>query len=176
MGLDRLLNIYQAYTITKISAYNKQMLIAHYAQCEKIGELQQQIKVANSVSRNILKNQLKEIELREEQKFYKGLAFNMNEVYEKISSITDTNLQTFYSNLLLSKILENLKECQDNLDEINDKEYCKKLQNKCNAFLNNITRRTQHTDSPLNKLLIFEQDYKNKVAERRILLRNEKVN
>lgn len=174
MGLDRLLNIYQAYTITKISAYNKQMLIAHYAQCEKIGELQQQIKVANSVSRNILKNQLKEIELREEQKFYKGLAFNMNEVYEKISSITDTNLQTFYSNLLLSKILENLKECQDNLDEINDKEYCKKLQNKCNAFLNNITRRTQHTDSPLNKLLIFEQDYKNKVAERRILLRNKK--
>lgn len=174
MGLDRLLNIYQAYTITKISAYNKQMLIAHYAQCEKIGELQQQIKVANSVSRNILKNQLKEIELREEQKFYKGLAFNMNEVYEKISSITDTNLQTFYSNLLLSKILENLKECQDNLDEINDKEYCKKLQNKCNAFLNNITRRTQYTDSPLNKLLIFEQDYKNKVAERRILLRNKK--
>lgn len=174
MGLDRLLNIYQAYTITKISTYNKQMLIAHYAQCEKIGELQQQIKVANSVSRNILKNQLKEIELREEQKFYKGLAFNMNEVYEKISSITDTNLQTFYSNLLLSKILENLKECQDNLDEINDKEYCKKLQNKCNAFLNNITRRTQYTDSPLNKLLIFEQDYKNKVAERRILLRNKK--
>lgn len=55
MGLDRLLNIYQAYTITKISAYNKQMLIAHYAQCEKIGKLQQQIKVANSVSRNILK-------------------------------------------------------------------------------------------------------------------------
>ena len=150
------------------------MLIAHYAQCEKIGELQQQIKVANSVSRNILKNQLKEIELREEQKFYKGLAFNMNEVYEKISSITDTNLQTFYSNLLLSKILENLKECQDNLDEINDKEYCKKLQNKCNAFLNNITRRTQYADSPLNKLLIFEQDYKNKVAERRILLRNKK--
>lgn len=174
MGLDRLLNIYQAYTITKISAHNKQMLIAHYAQCEKIGELQQQIKVANSVSRNILKNQLKEIELREEQKFYKGLAFNMNEVYEKISSITDTNLQTFYSNLLLSKILENLKECQDNLDEINDKEYCKKLQNKCNAFLNNITRRTQYADSPLNKLLIFEQDYKNKVAERRILLRNKK--
>lgn len=76
--------------------------------------------------------------------------------------------------MLLSKILENLKECQDNLDEINDKEYCKKLQNKCNAFLNNITRRTQYTDSPLNKLLIFEQDYKNKVAERRILLRNKK--
>lgn len=174
MRLDRILDIYQAYTITKISAYNKQALIAHYAQCEKIGELQQQIRVANSISKSILENQFKETKHREAQKFYKGLAFNMNEAFEKISSIKDANLQTFYGHLLIGKILANLKECQDNLDEISDKEYCKKLQNKCNTFLYNIARHTQYIDSPLNKLLRFEQDYKNKVAEKRTLLRNKK--
>lgn len=36
MNIDRILNIYQSYSLTKISAINKQMLIAQYAQCENI--------------------------------------------------------------------------------------------------------------------------------------------
>ena len=60
MDIDKLLSIHQSHSLMKIGAINKQMLIAQYAQCEQISALQKQISASNSISRQILENQLKE--------------------------------------------------------------------------------------------------------------------
>lgn len=175
MDIDRILNIYQAYSITKISAINKQMLIAQYAQCEKINAIQKQLDVANSVSRRILENQLKEIQQRETQKYYKNLAFKMSEAFEKIISVTDINLQTFLCSIILDKLLANIKECQTNLEEIRDKEYCKDLINKCNTLLDNISIRHDYLNSPFYIMQNNEQDYNNKVSDKKNILKAKRI-
>lgn len=175
MDIDRILNIYQAYSITKISAINKQMLIAQYAQCEKINAIQKQLDVANSVSRRILENQLKEIQQRETQKYYKNLAFKMSEAFEKIISVTDINLQTFLCSIILDKLLANIKECQTNLEEIRDKEYCRDLINKCNTLLDNISIRHDYLNSPFYIMQNNEQDYNNKVSDKKNILKAKRI-
>lgn len=175
MDIDRILNIYQAYSITKISAINKQMLIAQYAQCEKINAIQKQLDVANSVSRHILENQLKEIQQRETQKYYKNLAFKMSEAFEKIISVTDINLQTFLCSIILDKLLANIKECQTNLEEIRDKEYCRDLINKCNTLLDNISIRHDYLNSSFYIMQNNEQDYNNKVSDKKNILKAKRI-
>ena len=175
MDIDRILNIYQAYSITKISAINKQMLIAQYAQCEKINAIQKQLDVANSVSRRILENQLKEIQQRETQKYYKNLAFKMSEAFEKIISVTDINLQTFLCSIILDKLLANIKECQTNLEEIRDKEYCRDLINKCNTLLDNISIRHDYLNSSFYIMQNNEQDYNNKVSDKKNILKAKRI-
>ena len=175
MDIDRILNIYQAYSITKISAINKQMLIAQYAQCEKINAIQKQLDVANSVSRRILENQLKEIQQRETQKYYKNLAFKMSEAFEKIISVTDINLQTFLCSIILDKLLANIKECQTNLEEIRDKEYCRDLINKCNTLLDNISIRHDYLNSSFYIMQNNEQDYNNKVSDKKNVLKAKRI-
>lgn len=175
MDIDRILNIYQAYSITKISAINKQMLIAQYAQCEKINAIQKQLDVANSVSRRILENQLKEIQQRETQKYYKNLAFKMSEAFEKIISVTDINLQTFLCSIILDKLLANIKECQTNLEEIRDKEYCRDLINKCNTLLDNISIRHNYLNSSFYIMQNNEQDYNNKVSDKKNILKAKRI-
>lgn len=175
MDIDRILNIYQAYSITKISAINKQMLIAQYAQCEKINAIQKQLDVANSVSRRILENQLKEIQQRETQKYFKNLAFKMSEAFEKIISVTDINLQTFLCSIILDKLLANIKECQTNLEEIRDKEYCRDLINKCNTLLDNISIRHDYLNSSFYIMQNNEQDYNNKVSDKKNILKAKRI-
>lgn len=175
MDIDRILNIYQAYSITKISAINKQMLIAQYAQCEKINAIQKQLDIANSVSRRILENQLKEIQQRETQKYYKNLAFKMSEAFEKIISVTDINLQTFLCSIILDKLLANIKECQTNLEEIRDKEYCRDLINKCNTLLDNISIRHDYLNSSFYIMQNNEQDYNNKVSDKKNILKAKRI-
>lgn len=175
MNIDRILNIYQSYSLTKISAINKQMLIAQYAQCENIKAVQKQLDIANSVSRHILENQLKEIKQREAQKYYKNLAFKMNEAFEKITSLTDIHLQTFLCSIILDKLLANIKDCQTNLEEIRDKEYCKDLINKCNTLLDNISKRHDYLNSSFYIMQNNEQDYNNKVSDKKNALKAKRI-
>ena len=151
------------------------MLIAQYAQCEKINAIQKQLDVANSVSRRILENQLKEIQQRETQKYYKNLAFKMSEAFEKIISVTDINLQTFLCSIILDKLLANIKECQTNLEEIRDKEYCRDLINKCNTLLDNISIRHDYLNSSFYIMQNNEQDYNNKVSDKKNVLKAKRI-
>ena len=151
------------------------MLIAQYAQCEKINAIQKQLDVANSVSRRILENQLKEIQQRETQKYYKNLAFKMSEAFEKIISVTDINLQTFLCSIILDKLLANIKECQTNLEEIRDKEYCRDLINKCNTLLDNISIRHDYLNSSFYIMQNNEQDYNNKVSDKKNILKAKRI-
>ena len=61
MKADTLFNIYQSYSLAKISALNKQNLIALYAQNEQLSKLNKELAKSNSVTQQILKNQIKEI-------------------------------------------------------------------------------------------------------------------
>ena len=151
------------------------MLIAQYAQCEKINAIQKQLDIANSVSRRILENQLKEIQQRETQKYYKNLAFKMSEAFEKIISVTDINLQTFLCSIILDKLLANIKECQTNLEEIRDKEYCRDLINKCNTLLDNISIRHDYLNSSFYIMQNNEQDYNNKVSDKKNILKAKRI-
>ena len=86
MDIGRLLNIHRSYSLTTIKAINQQILIAQYAQCEQISKLQNEIAVSNAVLRRILKNQLEDLQHREKQRYYKSLAYNINEAVDIISS------------------------------------------------------------------------------------------
>lgn len=43
MKTDTLLNLYQSYTLTKVSELNKQSLIALYAQNEQLSQLNEEL-------------------------------------------------------------------------------------------------------------------------------------
>lgn len=70
MNIDKVLSIHQSYSLMKIGALNKQMLIAQYVQSEQISNLNKQIAVSNNIAREIFENQLKEIQHKELIKYY----------------------------------------------------------------------------------------------------------
>ena len=76
-NIDRLLSIHQSYSLEGIKRLNVEMLKAQYAQCEQLTQLQKQIDQGNKISMQILRNQIREIENRERQKFYKAMVFNL---------------------------------------------------------------------------------------------------
>lgn len=131
MKADTLFNIYQSYSLAKISALNKQNLIALYAQNEQLSKLNKELAKSNSVSQQILKNQIKELERQEKCRYYKNLSFNLSQAIGMLENEENTNFRIFSSNLFLPIIRELAKESTQNLEEIADKEYANNLVQKC---------------------------------------------
>ena len=104
MDTNTLLNIYQSYTLTKVSEINKQSLIAAYAQNEQLNKLNKELSRANRTSDQILRNQIKEIELREKQRYYKNLTFNLSQVMTSLENEDNVNFRIFASGLFLSPV------------------------------------------------------------------------
>ena len=128
MNIDRLLSIHQSHSLMKIGAINKQILIAQYAQCEQIAAIKKEISASNSISRQILENQLKEIKHRELLRYYKSLAYAMKEAAEYINTETNIAFKCFLHQLYSAQIIENIREAKSNLEDIPDKEYCTKIE------------------------------------------------
>lgn len=143
MNIDRLLSIHQSHSLMKIGETNKQILIAQYAQCEQISSLQKQIAVSNNISRQILENQLKEIKHKELQRYYKSLAYAMNEAAIYIETEGDVIFKCFLYELYSKPIIENTLEAKNNLEEITDKEYCEKIRIRMQA-IEDIYSSSQH--------------------------------
>lgn len=121
------LNIYQAYSLEKISALNKRGLAMQYAQCEQLVKLNEEVAATNEATRRILQNQIREIEKREEQKYYKSLAFNLNLALQSLEEQDDIHFKTFLCSIFLSGINSFAKQALTSLDEISDKEYVQSL-------------------------------------------------
>lgn len=136
MNIDRLLNIHQSYSLTTIKAINQQILIAQYAQCEQISKLQDEIAASNAVLKQILKNQLEDLRHREKQRYYKSLAYNINEAVDIISAESSSLAKICLGVAFRDVLLLNVQEAKDNLDDISDKEYCKSVENKMQDILN----------------------------------------
>lgn len=160
MDIDRLLSIHQSHSLMQIKAINKQLLIAQYAQCEQITALQKEIKTSNGIARQILKKQIEEIQHREQQKYYKALAFSMKEAVENIKTEKDLNFKCFLCDLYAKTILENLQEAQNNLEEISDKEYCKNIIRSLQQIQQEyIAANNTYNQSSFAKLLIARTNY-----------------
>lgn len=123
MDTKTALSIYQTYTLEKIGAFSKQQLIAQYAQCEEISKLKREMSANTAATNKILRNQLKELERQEKQRYYKSLIFNMGLALKRITEQENENFRTFVMNLFIKPMLTYSKEAMDNLDEIQDKEY-----------------------------------------------------
>ena len=180
MNIDKLLSIHQSHSLMKIGAINKQILIAQYAQCEQISALQKQIAVSTNISRQILENQLKEIKHKELQRYYKSLAYAMNEATQYIETEDDVIFKCFLYELYSKPIIENTLEAKNNLEEITDKEYCEKIRIRIQA-IESIYSSSQHiyTESEFSRLLsaqtIYTEQQKTTELKRRIFY-IEKIN
>lgn len=125
--MSNLLEIYKVYSLEKIAALNKQNLAMQYEQCGQLVALQKQLKAANSTSREILRNQVKELERQEKVRYFKNLIFNINEVVEKLENIDDNAFCYYVCSGLLTPMSYLSKECLDGLEDLQDKGYAKQV-------------------------------------------------
>lgn len=125
--MSNILDIYKVYSLEKIAALNKQSLAMQYEQCGQIIALQKQISASNSTSREILKNQIKELERQEKVRYYKNLIFNLSELSEKLEQIDDSAFYYYICSTLLTPMGYFSKECVNGLEDLQDKEYAKKV-------------------------------------------------
>lgn len=125
--MSNLLEIYKVYSLEKIAALNKQNLAMQYEQCGQLVALQKQLKAANSTSREILRNQVKELERQEKVRYFKNLIFNINEVVEKLENIDDNAFCYYVCSGLLTPMNYLSKECLDGLEDLQDKGYVKQV-------------------------------------------------
>lgn len=161
INIDRILNIQQSYTQAKISALNKEILRAQYAQSAQINALQREMSVANSISREILRNQIKEIENKEKQKFYKASSFNMNELIAYIVAIQDASLQYFLFDTYYPVLSTNINEAIDSLEEIHDKMYCRGILEKIEQLKESLSGYLcEYQQTDFARLLDMEKSYR----------------
>lgn len=127
-NIDRALNIYQSYSLAKISALNKKSLAMHYAQCSEINKLEKSIsrelQAVNKLNRQILENQLNEIKHKETIKFYRKIAFDSKEAIEIIDSQDNLMFKYFLLEIYAKPLMLLLEDAKSNLEEISDKEFC----------------------------------------------------
>ena len=160
MDIDKLLSIHQSHSLMKIGAINKQMLIAQYAQCEQISVLQKEIAASNSISRQILENQLKEIKHQELLRYYKSLAYAMKEAVEYIDSEKDVIFKCFLYELYSEPIINNTRDAKSNLEDISDKEYCNGIELKMQAIHDTcLLCKKEYDKSDFSRLLETQSSY-----------------
>jgi len=160
MDIDRLLSIHQSHSLMKIGAINKQMLIAQYAQCEQISALQKEISASNSISRQILENQLKEIKHQELLRYYKSLAYAMREAVEHIEAEKNIMFKYFLYELYSEPIINNTRDAKNNLEDISDKEFCKGIEMQMQAIHNICSLSKEEYDkSDFSRLLELQYSY-----------------
>ena len=134
MKTDTLLNLYQSYTLTKVSELNKQSLIALYAQNEQLSQLNEELTRANRTTEQILRNQIKEIEQKEKRRYFKNMTFNLSQALDLLENEENVNFRLFASGLFLSPIRDMAKDAVQELEEIADKEYAQNIVKRTNVL------------------------------------------
>lgn len=145
---EDILRTYQSYSLAKISALSKQQLIAQYAQCEKLEQLNQQLESSNETNRKLLDNQIRELKRQEKLRYYKTLAFNLNHSLKTIESQGNKNFKIFLGANFLKAIGMLADDATSNLEEIADKEYASGIASRASALLaDNNSDSPQYTKS-----------------------------
>ncbi len=93
----------------------------------QLNQLRSQIAQSNFVNQQILQNQIREIEEKETQKFYKNRVFKINKLVSLLNNCQDINQKEILYSFLGDAIINNITESIDALNEIPDKEYCSKM-------------------------------------------------
>jgi hypothetical protein len=170
MKTDTLLNLYQSYTLTKVSELNKQSLIALYAQNEQLSQLNEELTRANRTTEQILRNQIKEIEQKEKRRYFKNMTFNLSQALDLLENEENVNFRLFASGLFLSPIRDMAKEAVQELEEIADKEYAQNIVKRTNVLTgSDKTIYDSYKNTPWATFLSIksqiEQDLKTKKKE-----------
>ena len=134
MKTDTLLNLYQSYTLTKVSELNKQSLIALYAQNEQLSQLNEELARANHTTEQILRNQIKEIKQKEKRRYFKNMTFNLSQALDLLENEENVNFRIFASGVFLSPIRDMAKDAVQELEEIADKEYAQNIVKRTNVL------------------------------------------
>ena len=170
MKTDTLLNLYQSYTLTKVSELNKQSLITLYAQNEQLSQLNEELTRANRTTEQILRNQIKEIEQKEKRRYFKNMTFNLSQALDLLENEENVNFRLFASGLFLSPIRDMAKDAVQELEEIADKEYAQNIVKRTNVLTgSDKTIYDSYKNTPWATFLSIksqiEQDLKTKKKE-----------
>lgn len=157
------INTYNTYKNRKIS---EQILVQQRKSNVHLTEMKSQLKVANETNRKILENQIRQEELKEEQKFYKSLSYNSNEIIEQLEQINDPMVLNYLMNGFYEKTKNSLLKSNDSLEEINDKLFSKQTLEKLNSLKAKAEISTSaYSDNVLNKIDDLLLDLKQKEQE-----------
>lgn len=181
MSIDRLLRIHQSVNLAAIRKYNAYMMGYQAEQCGQIIQLRKQIDVSNSMTRQILENQLREIQHKESLKYYKTLVYNVREAVNVVADTEDIAFKFFLNHLFSDVFKLHLQEAKENLEEISDKVFCSEVEKvlKANAE-QTLAMKDKYLESAFHTLLDSEKNYNEQQAQlleerkKLILLEKEK--
>ena len=117
----------------------------------------------NKATNKILQNQIKELERQETQRYYKSLAFNINNAIEKIEQENNVDFQSFLCELFLPALMSYSKQAMEILEEISDKEYVKSILAKIQNIQTTSSRNVSYVTSIWKNFLKIQSEAKNKV-------------
>jgi len=158
-NFDRIINIHQSVKLAQITDLNKAMLYTQLQQNHQLNALNRQLAEANNLNRQILENQISQIKREEEQRFYKALVFNCIEIVEKIETIKDDMLKSYFVNIYKEKLKSNLENGKELLEELSDKTETKKQIERLTSLVSIYS--SIFSNSPFAKLNDLISDYKN---------------
>ncbi len=160
-NFDRGVSIFVAANSYKSRRLNEDILAQQYENNQQLSALRREIHESNEISKQILQNQLKAEENKEIQRFYKALSFNLSETLELISKIDDDLILYYVTTNFYEKIRLNIIEANDNLEEILDKTFTKKLLDNLNSLKNKADLSSNDfNQSALSKIDHLISDFK----------------
>ena len=163
---DRSVSVINTYNTYKNRKISEQILVQQRKGNAHLTEMNKQLKVANETNREILKNQIRQEELKEEQKFYKALSYNSNEIIEQLEKINDPMVLNYLINGFYDKTKSSLLKSNDTLEEINDKLFSKQTLEKLNLLKEKAEINTSvYSASILNQIDNLLLDLKEKEDE-----------
>ena len=131
---DRSVSVINTYNTYKNRKISEQILVQQRKSNAHLTDMKNQLKVANETNRRILENQIRQEELKEEQKFYKALSYNSNEIIEQLEKISDPMVLNYLINGFYEKTKVSLLKANEALEEINDKLFSKQILEKLNEI------------------------------------------
>lgn len=125
--MSNALDILEIYSLEKTAALNKQSLAMQYEQCGQLRALHQEVAAANGISRELLRNQVRELERQERIRYYKTLIFNINEAADKLEGIDDEEFFYFACSIFIDSLAFLASESTKGLEDLQDKTYAKEV-------------------------------------------------
>lgn len=168
------INLYEVYTIKQISALNKEILGAQYAQCGELQKLQKEMANSTAVSKQILRTQIEELKRQEKVRYYKDLAFKLNEAIAVIEGVEDVNFKTFLMGLFGESMVFLTKDPISNLEEISDKEYTNALLKRLNT-ISSLTNSSDYDKTKWYQLSLCKQEIESGEHQKQIIEKNKKI-
>lgn len=158
-NFDRLVNIHQSVELNTIKKINKRQLQAQVYQNAQLKHLNSQLSAANEINGQILKNQIKEIEQKETQKFYKNLSYRTHLFLEPIEKIKDPLVKKYFLDRYFEKIKGNLEVSERYLEEINDKLFNREILSRISTLKESYkSLENQYNNSQFSKIDLLIED------------------